>query len=319
MKCPELLWLWPELIEDNPRLGQILGSFASVESVILSREELASRVKTCRILVPRLHHDVDTALLDAAPQLSIIGTPSTGTDHIAVAEAQRRGIQVVCIKDDREFLDTVQSTAELAWLLILNCNRNLRTCLKHVEAGGWDSQSMRGHELIGRTLGIIGYGRLGRMVSRFAHAFRMQVIASDPQPVPDDWVRQVSQEQLLATADIVTLHVHLEDRTRGMIGADQIAQMKQGAFLVNTSRGALIDEDALVAALTGGHLAGAGLDVVCGERASDRTQRPLFHYAMTHDNLLLTPHIGGCTIEAQQKATIFMAHKLRRTWEEMKA
>ena len=316
MPLPRLLWQWPELIEDDPRVGQVLDGFASVQSSIVSRVDLPAHVRTCQILVPRLEHEIDVALLDAAPCLRMIGTPSTGTDHIAVAEAQRRGIRVVSIKDEREFLDSVQSTAELAWLLVLACNRNLRTCFKQIEAGGWHAQSVRGHELIDRTLGIIGYGRLGRMVSRFAHAFRMPVIASDPQPITDDWVRQMPQEQLLGAADIVTLHVHLDDRTRGMFGAMQLAKMKRGAFLVNTSRGGLIDEDALVAALESGRLGGAGLDVICGEREEDRTRRPLFRYAMTHDNVILTPHIGGCTVESQQKVVLHFARKLRDAWQK---
>ena len=316
MNRPALLWLWPEFLDDFPELADLLRSFAELDSRAWSRAQLLDHIGDYDILVPRLEHEIDLALLDAAPRLAVIATPSTGTDHIAVAEAQRRGIRIVSIKDDREFLDTVQSTAELAWLLILACNRNLRACLKQVDDGGWERQAVRGHDLIGRTLGIVGYGRLGRMVSRFAHAFRMNVIAADPQRVSDDWVRQMPLAQLLTEADIITLHVHLTDQTRGMIGAEQFSQMKPGVFLVNTSRGDLIDEDAMVEALRSGRLGGAGLDVVCCERQADRAQRPLFGYAAEHDNLIITPHVGGCTLEGQHKATLFFAAKLKHACQQ---
>ncbi|MAE64768.1 MAG: hypothetical protein CMJ18_10920 [Phycisphaeraceae bacterium] len=312
---PRLLFLWPEFLDDNSELSRQLASFADFDAPLLSSDELPGAVGDYDILVPRIEHEVDTVVLDAGKRLRMIGTPSTGTDHIAVAEAERRGLQIVCLKHEREFLDTVQTTAELAWLLILSCNRNMRAAMKHVEAGEWESQTLRGHEMYGRTLGIIGYGRLGTMVSRFAHAFRMNVIASDPEVIPDTWVRRVSQEQLLAEADVVTLHVHLTEATRGMIGAEQFAQMKPGAYLVNTSRGGLIDEDALVESLGSGRLAGAGLDVVSGERDEDRTSRPLFRYAAAHDNLIITPHIGGVTREAQPRATLHLAGMLKAAWD----
>jgi len=152
------------------------------------------------------------------------------------------------------------------------------------------------------------------MVSRFAHAFRMNVIATDPLPIPDDWVRQMPLDALLSEADTITLHVHLTGETRGMIGAEQFSKMKQGSYLVNTSRGALIDEDAMLEVLNSGRLAGAGLDVVCGERHADRAQRPLFKYAAEHDNLIITPHVGGCTLEGQHKAVLYFAAKLRDVW-----
>ena len=120
-------------------------------------------------------------------------------------------------------------------------------------------------------------------------------------------------EHLLATSDIVTLHVHLDDQTRGMIGAAQLAMMKPGAYLVNTSRGAVIDEPALIDALRSGRLAGAGLDVICDERDSRRSDRPLLQYAAAHENLVITPHVGGCTLESQHKAVLYFAEKLRRT------
>jgi len=158
MNHPAMLWLWPELTDELPELVDLLGSFAQLDSRNLSRSQLMDHIGGYEILVPRLEHEIDAAVLDAAPRLRVLATPSTGTDHIAVGEAERRGIHIVSIKEDREFLDSVQSTAELAWLLILACSRNLRACLTQVSGGGWQRQAVRGHDVIGRTLGIVGYG-----------------------------------------------------------------------------------------------------------------------------------------------------------------
>lgn len=317
---PRLLWTWPEAWEEIAPLRSLLEGFAEVDVRQPDGEELAALVANYDILVPRLSHEIGAALLGRAARLKLIGTPSTGSDHIAVAEAQRRGILTVTLKDDRDFLDSVQATAELAWLLIQACHRRLREALAQVERGEWQAQAVRGHELIGRTLGIVGYGRLGTMVSRFAHAFRMDVIATDPHvKITDPWVRQVSLDELLAEADAISLHVHLNEQTRGLIGRDAFARMKRGAVLVNTSRGGVIDEAALLEALRSGQLAAAGLDVIEGERDPHRAQRPLLRYAAEHPNLILTPHMGGCTVESQAKAFLRFAELLREAWGRTRA
>ncbi|MBN1555340.1 MAG: 3-phosphoglycerate dehydrogenase [Phycisphaerae bacterium] len=317
-KRPRLLWCWPEVWEEVEELRTLLSSFADVDVRNPDRTELRNIIREYDILVPRLSHEVDAEILDAAEKLKIIGTPSTGSDHIAVAEAQRRGIPTITLKNDTAFLDSVQSTAELAWLLILACSRRMREALEQTRRGEWNSQAVRGHELIDRTIGIIGYGRLGVMISRFARAFRMKVLATDPNvQIADSWVTQVSLNELLAQADIVTLHVHLTDETRGMIGRDEFARMKPGAILANTSRGALVDEAALLDALKSGRLAAAGLDVIEGERDENRKNSPLIRHAGEHPNLIVTPHLGGCTKEAQAKAFLRSAELLRDGWEKI--
>jgi D-3-phosphoglycerate dehydrogenase len=314
-QLPRLCWTWPEVWEESEELRATLSSFADVDVHDIDRAELLKIVHEYDILVPRLSHEVDVEVLDAAGRLKLIGTPSTGSDHIAVAEAQRRGIPTVTLKNDIQFLSSVQSTAEHAWLLILACSRRLREALDQTQRGEWDSQAVRGHELIDRTIGIVGYGRLGTMVSRFAQAFRMRVIAADPNvKIDDPWVTQMALPDLLAQADIVTLHVHLRDDTRGMIGREQFATMKPGAILVNTSRGGLVDEEALLDALMSGRLGAAGLDVIEGERDENRKDRPLMRYAREHPNLIITPHVGGCSIEAQRKAFVRSAELLREGW-----
>ena len=312
MSRPRLAWLYNDEFHRIDGLHQSLESFASVDSYDGGRDTLLNTVSEYEILVPPLNEKIDKEIIDRGIRLRIIGTPTTGTDHIDVAYAQSVGIKIVSIKDDRAFLDNVQATAELAWLLILACNRNFRAAIDDVLGGGWNRSAVRGHDLMDRTLGIVGYGRLGRMVSRMARAFRMKVMGCDPKAISDRWVEQVSLETLLGCADIVTLHVHLDEDTLGLIGREQLARIKRGSYLVNTARGELVDEGALLDALREGRLAGAGLDVVQRELEPIRGERPLLKYAAKHKNLIITPHIGGCTEESQEKAFIFFAEKLGR-------
>ncbi len=315
---PRLLWCWPESVQEDQQLRDLLASFASVETGIPTQDEFERMLPDFDIVVPRLSHQLtETMVTHDASRLALIGTPSTGSDHIAVAAATARGINTVTLKEEREFLDTVQATAELAWLLLLACQRRLREALQQTQSGQWSAQAIRGHEMIGGTLGIIGYGRLGSMVSRFAHAFRMRVIATDPKsPIADPWVEQMDLHDLLQHADMISLHVHLSEQTHEMIDADAFAHMKRGMILVNTSRGGLIDEQAMLQALQDGTLAAAGLDVINAERSTDRADDPLLCYAKDHPNLIITPHMGGCTVESQRKAFIHFARLLKSAWQQ---
>ena len=313
MKKPRILWLFPEFLDEIPALRGELVAVGQLDPAELNQAELTQRIGNYEIIVPRLSHEINAGVLERAKQLRLIGTPTTGTDHIDIDAARRRGIEVVSIKDDREFLDSVQATAELAWLHILAASRNFRQAIAQVQEGGW--VPVRGHELMGKTLGIVGYGRLGTMVGRFARAFGMDVVATDPRPITDSGIEQLPLANLLVRADIVTLHLHLTDQTRGLIGRREFELMKRGVILVNTSRGGLVDEAALLDALRSGHVAAAGLDVICGERDPDRANRPLMRYLRDHPNLIITPHIGGCTEESQSKAMRFLVTKLRRSWE----
>jgi D-3-phosphoglycerate dehydrogenase len=170
-------------------------------------------------------------------------------------------------------------------------------------SGDWARDRFRGHQLSGKTLGIIGYGRLGSMVAEFGKTFRMRVVATDVTRRPAaSGVTMMSLAELLPQADVISIHVHLTDQTRGMLGREQFARMKRGAVLINTSRGAIVDEAALLDALNTGALLGAGLDVIDGEWRTDLAQHPLIQHAATHQNLVISPHIGGVTYQSQRMA-----------------
>jgi D-3-phosphoglycerate dehydrogenase len=310
MAYPRIYWCWPEILAGQDRLGHELSSLGEVHCC----ERLPAATDRAAILVPRLSTAVDDAVLRHMPDLRLIATPSTGTDHIDIAAARARGIAVLSLREDPEFLKQLQSTAELTWLLILACSRRAPEAFAQALNGHWNSSEVRGRELRGKTIGIVGMGRLGTMVAGFANAFGMRVLGTDVRTVSLSGVEPVPMDTLLKTADIVSVHVHLDESTRHLIGRRELAMMKHGGILVNTSRGDVIDEAALLEALQSGHLRAAGLDVLSGERSSAFASHPLIEYARTDDNLVLTPHIGGATEEAQEKAFNHLVARIAAFW-----
>lgn len=248
-------------------------------------------------------------LIEKAPRLKAIATPSTGLDHIDIQAVEMRGIAVLGLKDDRELLDRITSTAELAWSLILSCSRRIPEAFEAVRKGIWGRDLYRGHQIAYKTLGILGCGRLGTIMAQYGRAFRMKIIGHDVRPVTLPGIEMVSFEELVQKADILTIHIHLTPENRKLINWDVLNRMKPGAILINTSRGAIIDEGALLEALKSGTLT-AGVDVIDGEWGEEIGRHPLVEYARSHENLIITPHVGGVTYEAQEMAYGAAAQKL---------
>jgi D-3-phosphoglycerate dehydrogenase len=247
------------------------------------------------------------AMVRAAPRLKVVSCASTGTDHVARSEINRRGIVVRGLLDSPEIIQNLTPAAELSWALVLACARKLPSALTHVRAGGWDRERFPGLMLNGRQLGLIGCGRIGGWMSRYARAFGMHVVGYDPHrtELPFGIVR-VSIETLMQTSDVISVHVPLNAQTNGLVSSALLAQIKPGAIFINTSRGAFVDEIALLTGLQSGRIAAAGLDVLNGEPAI--SEHPLVCYARDHDNLLITPHYGGFSPDA---VAIVSAHAAR--------
>ncbi len=269
----------------------------AVELVVHSGEQPIPRtalLEGCRGvdgLVCLLTDPIDDAVLAAAgAQLKVVATCSVGVDHIDLAACARRGV-LVCNTPGV----LTEATADLAWALILGAARRVGEGDRLVRAGqfrGWRNDLLLGLELHGATLGVVGYGRIGRAVARRAAGFGMRVLCSghrlEPGSSTAEGALACDLDELLASADVVSLHVPLTAQTRGLIGADALDRMKPGAYLVNTSRGPVVDELALVQRLRSGHLAGAGLDVYEREPnlAPGLAELP---------NVLLLPHLGSAT------------------------
>lgn len=281
----------------------------------LDRAGLLVAAGDADVLIVRLGHQVDRKLIEAAPRLRAIVTATTGLDHVDVDAARARGVEVLSLRGETDFLEGIRATPEHTWALLLALVRHIVPAVQAVQGGQWDREQFRGHELAGKRLGLLGCGRVGRIVAGYAHAFGMRVAAYDPYQVdfPEHVERVEILAGLVARSNVLSLHVHLTEETHGLLNAPLLQQLPPGAFLVNTSRGELVDEQALVDALESGRLAGAALDVVAHERQPEaRLSSPLLHYAATRHNLLLTPHLGGATFESMERTEVFMAQKLAR-------
>jgi len=248
---------------------------------------------------------------DELKQFDFAASATTGVDHI-----DARDIPLISLKGD-PFLREVYATAEHTFALILSLLRKVPAAHKYVCDYGWDRELFRGEELHGKTLGIVGYGRVGRQVAEIAKGFGMNVLWTDLSSLEYDRIdvfypkndgeSEAYPTVLLADSDILTVHVDLNDTTRKMFGPNEFSQMKSTAHFVNTSRGAVVNEDALFDALRFGKIAGAALDVLSTE---PYIHEGLREYAKTHGNLILTPHLGGNTQESREKTQVHMAEKI---------
>jgi len=276
----------------------------------LDRPGLLASVPEADILWVRLRHKIDGEVMKTASNLRAIATPTTGLNHIDLAEANRRNIRVISLQGATQFLQSVYATAEHTVALIFGLLRHLPAAHDHVMKGNWNRDSFVGHELHGKTAGLIGYGRVGQMVAGYLRPLGMRVLVADKpntRKSTPHGIELVSLDYLLRTSDLVSLHVPLTETTCGFFGAHEFARMKPSSWFINTARGELVDEKALVRALRGGRILGAALDVLCDEHSSDMPQNLLIQYARHRDNLLITPHIAGCTHESRDKTEYFLA------------
>lgn len=308
----KVLCLWD--ISQCPEVLDALKAIADVDLMPPEFESVAAVISNYDAVLVALQLPLDAELISHAGKLKIVVTPSTGLDHIDQVALNAAGVELQSIKTEYDLLEKISATAELAWALLLAVARKIPSAHAAATQADWARDRLRGTQLSGKTLGIVGAGRLGSMVARYGLAFGMRVIACDPaprKPVAD--IEYVSMRQLLDEAHAISLHVHLNDQTRHLIDAQCFAAMRPGAILINTSRGGLVDEAALVASIKSGKLGGAGLDVIDGEWLEDLSVHPVIKAARQHSNIVLTPHIGGVTHDSQRMVFEFCAKRLART------
>lgn len=251
------------------------------------------------VLIVRLKRKVTAAVLEKFPDLNYLISATTGHDHLDVDALITRGIQLVSLRGQTAFLETIPSTAEHMWALLMALMRNISPADQHVQSGKWQRDHFRGYQLKDKTLGIIGYGRTGRKVAQYAQAFGMQVCAYDPYVSEwDTGIETVSDlTEMLRRSDVVSLHVHLNEETHHLLNATNLQALKKGTYVINTSRGNVWDEKALIPLLGQGVIAGIATDVLSTE-LDDITQSPLWKAQQDGGNILITPHIGGATWDA---------------------
>lgn len=242
---------------------------------------------------------ITAELLANAPMLKVISRYGVGMDNIDLKAAKRYGI-IVCNTPEAPS----QAVAELALTLMLNLYKRVGEADKNIRSGGW--LQLNGRLLSGKTLGIIGLGRIGKKLVKLVHPFEMKIYAYDPYPdydfISSNDVKLMSLNDVLAQSDIISLHVPLVDKTYHIIGESELSLMKKDAIIINTSRGGLIDEEALVKALKNGHIGGAGIDTF--------EEEPYKGDLTTFDNVVLTCHMGSATVETRRQMEIETVNNL---------
>src|SRR5271169_1603880 len=264
-----------------------------------ARADVLRRVKDKEGLVCLLTEKVNLELLNAAPKLRIAANVAVGFDNIDVDACTKRGVVAT---NTPGVLD--ETTADFAWLLMMAVARRLAEGEALARSGnwkGWNLDQLCGADVWGKTLGLVGFGRIGRAVARRALGFQMKVIYTDAVRVPEDVEKSLNAEfremnALLAESDFISLHVPLLPETRGLFDSPKFYRMKPTAFLINTSRGPVVDEAALVAALEAKKIAGAALDVYENE--------PFIHSGLKRPNVVLTPHLASASVETRTKMAV---------------
>jgi glyoxylate reductase len=269
----------------------------------ISRAELLRRVADKDALVCLLTEKVDEELLSTAPKLRLAATVSVGYDNIDVPACTRHKVVAT---NTPGVLD--ETTADLAWTLLMAISRRLVEGDAWMRSGtwpGWDIDQLLGGDVYGKTLGVIGFGRIGRNVARRARGFQMRVLYNSTEPAPAEVEKELNAkfatlDQLLVASDFVSLHVPLNSQTRHLISKSAFEKMKRTAYLINTARGPVVDEAALAEALENKKIAGAALDVY--------EQEPNVHPALlARKDVILAPHIGSATIETRTKMAVMAA------------
>ena len=266
-----------------------------IEAKGLAAPDLLTALKGVQGLLVRSATKVTADVIAGAPDLRVVVRAGTGLDNVDRAAAEAHGVVVRNTPD----ANTI-SVAEITFGMLLALERHLAEAAADLRAGRWEKSKYAGREIFGRTLGVIGFGRIGREVANRARAFGMHVLAYDElvrkSPAGYEWVRQTDVDTLLRESDVVTLHVPLTERTRHVLSAREFALMKPDAVLVNASRGGVVDETALHEALTSGRLRAAAIDVF------EREPAPADHPLLRLPNVLALPHLGASTSEAQRRA-----------------
>jgi D-3-phosphoglycerate dehydrogenase / 2-oxoglutarate reductase len=257
--------------------------------------------------------------LAQAKSLSFIASPTTGTTHLDEPLLGARKISLFCLRGETEFLRTVSATAELAWGLVLSLARKIPSAAADVREGRWERDRFQGVELQGKTLGILGLGRLGMKVARYGQAFGMDVLFHDSDPAPSlAAAKRVDAVELFPRSDVLSVHIPANGANAGFVSRELLARMRPGSIFINTSRGEVVDEKALADLILQNRFLGCGLDVLTDESRLTREgtrSHPLTQVAMKRGDVVITPHIGGLTQESLPRAEEHLAKLVLEGWK----
>jgi D-3-phosphoglycerate dehydrogenase len=292
---------------NDPLDKQATEKLKSVPGVVLTsqhyeKDELIKLMPEIEVLIVRSATKVTADIIEAGTKLKIIGRAGTGLDNIDVKAAEAKGIKVLNTPGANSI-----SVAELSIGLMLACSRHIARGTADLKAEKWTKKELEGHELFGRTVGIIGFGNIGREVAKRLLAFDMKILAYDPFVKETDMnVKMVDLETIYRESDYITIHVPLTPETKNLINKESISKMKDGVIIINAARGGIVDEAALYEALVNGKIYAAGLDVFEIEPPTDEIRQKL----LALPNVVATPHIGASTFEAQERVGMLLVERL---------
>lgn len=286
---------------------------AKITTEHFEKDELIEKVKDFDILVVRSATKVTREIIEAGDNLKIIGRAGMGLDNIDLEAAKEKGIEVLNTPGQNSL-----SVAELVVGMILSLNRHIVRGTKGISEGKWEKKQLKGIELTDKTLGIVGFGNIGKHLANLVSGFNVKVKVFDVYEIDEDTkkqfnIEQVSFEDLIKDSDIISLHIPHNDKTHHIISEKEFENMKDNALLINCARGGVVDEKALLKALKENMIAGAGLDVYEEEPAKDDIYKELFNL----DNVVGTPHVGASTKEAQQRVGINMVDRIVNTTKKV--
>lgn len=289
-----------------------LQNFFHVDFGSFSRNELKEIIHLYDGIIIRLYHYLDKELLFFAKNLKFIASPTTGLNHIDLFVAKKLNIEILSLKNEAEFLEDIHATAEHTWALLMAIIRKIPLAYRSVIEGNWNRDDFISNELNGKTLGIIGYGRIGKKIFKFAKCFGMNVIVNDIASTHLSQKETSGLINLFKKSDIVILSTSYSDKYIKFINKKHFHASKKPFIFINTSRGELVNEDDLISGLEDGIIAAAALDVVKNENQllKDKNSSKIIQYAKHNDNVLITPHIGGATEESMRKTEKFITEKV---------
>lgn len=279
----------------------------------VSIDEFFKNLPSADAVITGLEVKLSKNLISSAKKLKLIGSRTTQLRYLDLGECSKRNIKVVNIKASSDVLKKTFSTAEETIALILSLLRNIPSAFESIKRKEWDRKKYAGSELNGKTLGLIGFGRLGSMVAGYGHAFGMKVLACDPfvkaSEMRKNYARKAGLNEVLKKSDVVSLHSVYDDSTFGMIREKHFKLMKPTAVFINTARGEITDEKALLKALDRKWIYGAALDTLSNESPDGKHlfKNPLVEYARKNNNLIIVPHLGGSTKEANERTQVYIS------------
>lgn len=300
-----------EPLDFNKEQLAVLEIYGSIEMGPFQRKQLLKAVHDVDVLIVRLNHQIDKELLEKAANLKFILTPTTGLNHIDISEAEKKNIKIISLKGETEFLATIPSTAVHTLALMLSLLRKIPAAHNHVIKGNWDRDLFKSHNLNSLTLGILGYGRVGRQMSDYAKALNMAWKFFDVDTRKKNYPESIEElHSFLAEIDVLSIHIPLQDENINYLNASNLKYLKKGCYIINTSRGEIIEEEILSELLQNGHLAGLATDVLKDELNPElRNNSPLLKLANQFDNIIITPHIAGATYESMWLTEEFVIKK----------